>query len=238
MKPSEGNHAPRGGQPSHRFPNFADGGGISHTEADAADRDRFRPLFLGETASSTHTASDDRVADGESLMEQTRQRGYRNGFEAGRQHACQMANHLLAPHVDRFRQNLERLASYQQNIADHASTHMLKLAVAVAERIMGTEAYVTVADLQELRHTLIEAICKRYELHLRYHPQDLSDLQYLMECDGKIKFRMSGGLSIEEDVSVPQGTMINGRKAEQNPSIEDQVLPSLQQLLRKAERKP
>jgi flagellar biosynthesis/type III secretory pathway protein FliH len=147
-----------------------------------------------------------------------------------------MAGNLLAPHADRFLHSLECLASYQQNIADRASSHMLKLSVAIAERIMGSDAYVTVADFQELRHPLIEAICKRYELRLRYHPQDLSNLRQLMETNGKIQLRMGGGLSIAEDANIPQGAMINDRKTEQNPSIHDQVQPILQRLLKKAEQ--
>ncbi len=235
MKSSDIGHASGAGPASHRFPNFADRGGIICTEADAADRGRFQPLFHGTTARSTHAESDKRGADGENQMEQARQRGYQTGFDAGRQDACQMANHLLAPHVDRFRKNLECLVSYQQNIADHASTHILKLAVAIAERIMGTDAYVTMADLQELRPVLIEAIGNRYEMHLRYHPQDLSRLQQVLACDGETRLQMVGGLNIAEDIDVSQGTMIKSPKTAHNPSIEDQVQPFLLKLLRKAE---
>lgn len=231
MKPSENSQAPTSAPASHRFPNFADGGRIFCSEASAADRDPFQPLFHGATASSAHTALDDRAADDNDQMEQARQRGYDNGFEAGRQDGCQMADNLLAPHVDDFRQEVERLASYQQNIADHASTHMIKLAVAIAERIMGIDVHVTVADLQQLRHTLIEAIYKRYELHLRYHPQDLSDLQHLLERKGENRWRTDNGLSIAKDLNVAQGIMINRREAGESPSIQDQVQPSLQQLL-------
>lgn len=236
MKSSDVSHASGVGPASHRFPNFADRGRIIRTETDAADRGRFQPLFHGTAARSTHVDSDGRVADDENQMEQARQRGYQTGFDAGRQDACQMANHLLTPHVDRFQKNLECLVSYQQNIADRASTHMLKLAVAIAERIMGTDAYVTVADLQELRTALIEAIGKRYEMHLRYHPQDLSRLRQLMASDGKARLQMDGGLNIAEDVDVSQGNMIKGPKIVQNPSIQDQVQPFLQKLLMKAEQ--
>lgn len=232
MKRSENSQAPINGAVSHRFPNLADGGSKFCSEAGAADRDQFQPLFHKATASSAHPALDDRAADDDNQMEQARQRGYDNGFEAGRQDACQMANNLLAPHVDGFRQALGRLASYQQNIADHASTHMIKLAVAIAERITGADVLVTVADLQQLRDTLIDAICKRYVLQLRYHPQDLSNLQHLMECN---RWQRDRGLSIAKDFNVAQGAIINGREAGENPSIQDQVQPSLQQLLIKAE---
>jgi flagellar biosynthesis/type III secretory pathway protein FliH len=240
MKSNEGSHVTSSCPASHRFPDFAEGGRIYHTETNTGECDQFQPLFNDASACSTHPASDDRTTNGENQMEHARERGYQRGFKAGRQDACQMANNLLAPHADLFQQNLERLASYQQNIADHASTHMIKLAVAIAECIMGADAHVTVADLQDLRQTLIEAICKRHELHLRYHPEDLANLQHLMECNGEDKWRMAFGLNIAEDLNVPKGAMSNGRDAEKSPSIEGQVQPSLQQLLNKAEqaRKP
>lgn len=235
MKPGQESQASMSRPATHRFPNFTDGGRISCTETSAADRHPFQPLFHGETASNTHPASDDRTADGNQQMEKARQRGYDNGFDAGRQDACRMADNLLAPHVEGFLKKLERLTSYQQYIADHASTHMLKLAVEISERIIGADAHVTVADLQALRPTLIEAICKRYELHLCYHPQDLSNLQHLMECKGENGWRTADGLNIVKDLNVSQGAMINGSEVEESLSIEDQVQPSLQQLLMNAE---
>jgi flagellar biosynthesis/type III secretory pathway protein FliH len=236
MKPSENSQAPLSGAPPHRFPNLADGCRTFCSEAGTADRDQFQPLTPSTTVSAANPVLNDRTADDNSQMEQARQRGYQNGFEAGRQDACQMANNLLAPHLDGLRQELDRLASYQENIADHASTHMIKLAVAIAERIIGDEVQVTVADLQQLRPTLIEAICKRYQLHLRYHPQDLSNLDHLMACKGENQWHKDRGLNIEKDPKVAQGAMINGREAGESPSIKEQIQPSLQQLLIKAEQ--
>lgn len=236
MKSSEGSHAHVSSPASHRFPNFADGDRNLCTNANTtAEHDQFQPLFHTASASSTHQVSDDHAADGENQMEQARQRGYRIGFETGRQDACQMANNLLAPHVDRFQQNLERLTNYQQHIADHASMHMIKLSVAIAERIIGTNAHITIEDLQDLRRPLIEAICKKHELHLSYHPQDLSNLQHLMECKGANHWQTAVGLSIAEDDNLSQGSMINGRGAEENPSLQSQIQSTLQQLLKKAE---
>ena len=236
MKPGEESQAPPSGAASHRFPNLGGDGEAFCSDVGTAERDQFQPLFHGATASSADSASDDRSAENNHQMEQARQRGYDNGFESGRQDARQMADNLIAPHVDSFRQALERLASYRQNIADHASTHMIKLAVAIAERIMGADVHVTVADLQQLRHTLIDAICNRYELHLRYHPQDLSNLQHLMESKGENRWRADSGLmNIEKDPNVAQGVMIDDRRAEEITSIAGQVQPSLQQLLIKAE---
>jgi flagellar biosynthesis/type III secretory pathway protein FliH len=235
MKSGENSQKPMPVAASHRFPNLGDGGRTFCSKTGAADRDQFQPLFHEAKASSANPALDDAAADDNRQMEQARQRGYDNGFEAGRQDACQMADNLLAPHLDGFRQELGRLESYRQNISDHASTHMIKLAVAIAERIMGADVHVTVADLQHLRPTLIDAICKQYQLHLHYHPQDLSDLQHLMACKGENRWPTDSGLSIEKDPNVAQGAMINDREAGNSPSIEDQVQPSLQKLLMKAE---
>lgn len=235
MKYGEESQAPVSGAVSHRFPNLAEDGKAVCSETSAAERDQFQPLFHGVTASGADPALDDRTADNNHQMEQSRQRGYDNGFEAGRQDTRRMADNLLAPHVDGFRQECERLASYGQNIADHASTQMIKMAVAIAERIMGADVHVTVADLQQLRHTLIDAVCKRYRLHLRCHPQDLSNIQRLLECKGENRWRTDDCLSIEEDPDVAQGAMINEGKAEDATSIAGQVQPSLQRLLMKAE---
>jgi flagellar biosynthesis/type III secretory pathway protein FliH len=231
IKLGESDQAHIKGPTSHRFPNLADGGKKFCNEAGAVDRDQFQPLFHEATAPGDDPTVDDRAADDNDRMEQARQRGYDNGFKTGRQDACRMADNLFVPHVDRFRQALKRLLSYQQNVADHASTHIIKLAVAIAERIMGTDVHVSVADLQQLRPALIEAIGKRYQLHLRYHPQDLSDLQLLMDCQGETQWRSNSGLSIAEDVNGVQGAVINGREAEKSPSIDAQVQPSLEQLL-------
>jgi flagellar biosynthesis/type III secretory pathway protein FliH len=235
MNSDEKSQASINGAVSHRFPNLADGVRTPCSDAGAADCNRFQPLFHGAKASNANPALDDAAANDNRQMEQARQRGYDNGLKAGRQDACRKANNLLAPHLDGFRQELERLESYRQKIADHAGTHMLKLAVAIAERIMGAHVHVTVTDLQPLRPALIDAIFKRYELHLRYHPQDLSNLQHLMECNGESRWRTDSGLSIEEDPNVTQGALIDGRKAGKSPSIEDQVQPPLLQLLMKAE---
>jgi flagellar biosynthesis/type III secretory pathway protein FliH len=218
--------------PVHRFPDFAGSDG----EANGAAPDPFHPLFRDAAASDTHPSPDSPEADARRQLEQARHRGYLKGLEAGRQDALRMSENRLAPHADRFLQARDRLAKYQQYIADHASAHMLKLAVEISERIMGADAHVTAADLQQLRTALIEAICKRYELHLRFNPNDLSGLKHLMKASAESDWRISDGLSFDEDSDIPQGAVTNGREAEEGSSIETQVRPSLQKLLMSAER--
>jgi hypothetical protein len=226
---------------AHRFPDFAGSGGISATEANAVEQDPFKPLFRDAAADEVCPSSDGPGDDdANDQMEQARQRGYMKGLEAGRHDACRMADSLLAPLADRFQQAWDCLANYQQYIIDHASTHILKLAVEISERIIGAETFVTVADLQPLHRALIEANYKRYQLQLRYHHQDLSELEHLMECRGGNGLKMTAGLSCEKDLDVAQGALVNDHGNAKGCSLEKQVQQSLAQLLQAIEtaRKP
>jgi hypothetical protein len=231
MKSNKENQAPLRNPALHRFPDFTGSGGACTGEANAAEHDPFQPLFHNAAGCDTHRSPDGSESDTDNRIEQARQRGYLKGLESGRQDACRMADTLLAPHVDRFFQTVDRLATFQQYIADHASTHILKLAVEIAERILGTDAHLSEADLQPLRTTLLEAICKQYRLHLRYNPQDLSDLEHLIKCRGGNGWQIPADLSFGKDLDLAQGSLNNEREQEPNQSIEKIVKPSLEQLL-------
>jgi hypothetical protein len=230
MTTNDDNHPSAPGSAFHRFPDFNDRGSAASGGNDVPGG-MFRPLFREGSVSDTHSVADRRRSANDDRLESVRQKGYAMGFEAGRQEACQSANHLLVPHVDRFRRDLEHLTTYQQHVADHASTHIIALAIAISERIMGAEVRSSVDNLEPIRKSLIDAICRHHQLQLRYHPDDLAGVQHLMDCQGPVSWESMPGLDISSDSSMTRGELLNRHRVDEGKSFCRHVQASLQQVL-------
>ncbi len=229
--PDQNNTLTSSGSTAHQFPDITQQPSAVHDPASSDRRDLFRPLYHDADACDTSADDHGRDDDAQGKLEQVRQKGYQDGFEAGRQDACQLANNLLEPHVSQFHQNIEQLTAYQNHLADHASAHMLRLAIAIAERVMDDGIQTGVEDLKDMRPTLIAAMCKRHQLRLRYHPRDLADLQQLMLCRGEAQWQSTNGVSIIEDDSVPLGELDTTPNRDERAAIDEQIITHLQTLL-------
>lgn len=234
MTTIDDNHPAAPGSAFHRFPDFT-GRGKASAEGNDASHDKFQPLFRDGSASDTLAVADRRRSPNDDRLASVRQEGYTKGAEAGRQDARQAANQLLVPHVDHFRRDLEHLNTYQKRVADHASRHIIALAIAISERIMGTEVQATVEDLEPIRASLIEAIRRHHRLQLRYHPDDLAGVQHLMDGQGPVSWESMPGLDISGDSSLTQGELRNRHQVDEGKSFRQHVQVSLQQVLQRFE---
>lgn len=235
MTSIDDNQATTPGPAFHRFPDFANRD-RAVLNGNAGPGDIFQPLYRDGSASDTRSIADRRRSADDAKLESIRQNGYAKGLEAGRQAACQAANHLLAPQVEHFRQDLEHLATYQQRVADHASAHIIAMALAISQRIMGTDGQLTVDDLEPIRESLIEAICRHHQLQLRYHPDDLAGVGRLMDSQGAAQWESLHGLDISTDRSLVQGELHKRHHIDEGRSISRRVQTALQQVLQHIER--
>jgi flagellar biosynthesis/type III secretory pathway protein FliH len=199
--------APESYPASHHFPAI-DKSGAAGSDGSVVEGDQFRPLFQSASVRPDQAQEPNQRSAPESRVEKARQKGYQLGFEAGRQDACHMAGNILSPRVDEFLTELNRLGSYQSKIADQASAHIIKLALATAECILGTDAETTSNDLQKLRKPLMGAISQQHQLALRYHPRDLAIIRQWMACQDRTQWQSSDGLDVSEDDSISIGGLI------------------------------
>ena len=206
MKSNDESCAPESYPASHHFPTIDRCGAVG-SDGSVVEGDQFRPLFQSTLASPDQAQESNKRSVPENRVEKARQKGYQLGFEAGRLDACQMAGNILSPRVDEFQKELNRLGSYQSKIADQASAHIIKLALATAECILGANAETTSSDLQKLRKPLMGAISQQHQLVLRYHPQDLAIIRQLMACHDRTQWQSGDGLVVSEDDSVSIGEL-------------------------------
>jgi flagellar biosynthesis/type III secretory pathway protein FliH len=215
---------------SHHFPTI-NNCCATGSDGSAVEGDQFRPLFKNASVSSDQAQEPDKRSATENRVEKARQKGYQLGFEAGRRDACQLAGNILSPRIDEFLNNLNRLGSYQSKIAGQASDHILQLALATAQCILGATVETTSNDLQTLRKPLMETINQQHQLALHYHSQDLAIITELMASKDITQWQSSSSLVVSEDDSVSIGGLTAEHQDNGDASLNEIVFTTLQEIL-------
>lgn len=178
---------------AHSFPSFK---GVS--EESASSDAGFQPLFqlsAGNKHSSKITAGDATEGDnGNDPLSVALKESYARGMAAGNKDACSVAQKELEPSLDRFLALINEFSDTYNHISREHSTHIVQLAVAIAEKIVGG-SFGQAADTHvKYSEALDELLRRYYQLSLKLNKSDLDRLADLMNCRGK---EMTSGSAVQ-----------------------------------------
>ncbi len=113
-----------------------------------------------------------RIAELERELERREQAALRKGLEQGRAAAGQEAAAQLKPVLDRFAQTINELSSHRRQLRRDAETDLVRLAVAIARRVLRREISADPDALRGLVKAALEKLEGREIERVRVHPAD------------------------------------------------------------------
>lgn len=131
------------------------------------------------------------------------QRGYEEGRAAGESRAGELAGQLAAPVLTNFGAMVNQLASARKQARQEAEESMVKLALAIAKRILHRELATDPEAILGLVRSAIDRLDAR-EIHkLRMSPGDAQ-----IAIDNRADMNLPKMLEIIADPSLPPGSAI------------------------------
>jgi flagellar assembly protein FliH len=122
-----------------------------------------------------------RVQELQREIERREQAAYRNGLEQGRAAGEQAAAAHLKPVLERFAATIGELSARRRQLRHDAETDVVKLAVAIARRILRRELGVDPDAMLGLVKAALEKIDGREIERVRVHPADAEAVKQQLE---------------------------------------------------------
>lgn len=191
--------------------------------------DGFRPLysFCSEDGTKTdHQGAKDSAA----LLEEVRRQAHFRGVNDGREEAARMARASIVPAMQTFVDKSQGLALENQAAQSQTGPGALALALAVAERILGAAAGVTVEALGDLQPVVAEALLRANQVGLAMHPDDLERLRELMREEG-LPWPDPSHMRLIGDETLDKGQLAVGEPVERPGIIDASVSEHLTTIL-------
>ena len=195
--------------------------------------EEFQPLYCCGTGRSSQAAWKDGEAAPPASAVQHQQEAHPNGFqrglEAGQQEGCRLAIATIAPGRQDLIKTYGDVAQYNQQIVTESAQHIIKLALAVVQKVLSTPSALTPEDLTGIHADLLSSIGDAYRLTLCFHPDDLESLQHVSRCTDLAWLEQST-IAIERELELPKGTVKAYHTGDQRPALEKQMAKNLQEL--------
>jgi hypothetical protein len=214
---------------SHSFPLLSNSPINAKNDSSNSRGDCFKPLFNNvcmDGKISPHRGfgvhgSDDNL-DSE---DQVRRQGFERGFDAGKQDACSLVRQGMAPQVKSFADVFNRWNEIMIRAEENSNLQILKMAVSIAEKILGDAPQCGTGKLDALKTELAEMMRKAYHLELKLNPEDMDALSRLMGCENA-HWDHWDYVTAAEDPEVPKGSVLV-QPGPQTISADDEILLSL-----------
>lgn len=179
-----------------------------------------RPVPLPPAAGQARTGEAERPP-GEWQMEaerraaEARQAGYREGEAAGRHTAAAD----LRPVMERLARSIEELASIRPAALVQAEAGLLKLALAVARRILHRELSIDPEALEGLVRVALQKVRIEEVGRVRVHPEHAALLRAALE-----KLPAGRGVEVQPDPQLePGGVVLETSRGNLDASVETQL---------------
>lgn len=140
-----------------------------------------------------------RLAELERQAAGARQEGFRDGEAAGFQRAA--AN--LEPLMDRLARTVEEIAALRTRIRREAEADLVKLALAIARRILYREVHSDPEALLGLVKAALDKLDAREVQRLRLHPQDAAVVEGRLKRD-----RLPAHFEVTPDAGLERGAAV------------------------------
>jgi flagellar assembly protein FliH len=148
-------------------------------------------------------------------IEHTRTAAFREGETAGHKQAAAEAQ----PVIERLARSVEELVLMRPRLRREAEHDMLRLALAVARRVLRRELAVDPEALHGLALAALEKLNARQIHRVRVHPSMASQIHALLE-----KSAVSGAVEVISDASREPGTLIfETERGNLDASVETQL---------------
>jgi flagellar assembly protein FliH len=158
--------------------NDADVRPIAWRQAPRESRPQVGPNLYAEKAPPTQDASPEA---GLRELEQQSQAAYQRGFQEGEAAGRQAAEARLQPVLDKLGQTIRDLGGYRGRLRQEAEADLVRLAVAIARRILRRELSVDPEALLGVVRAALERISARERCSVRLHPSQVETVQRYLE---------------------------------------------------------
>ena len=218
---------------AHNFPEL-NGDRLSKNRAvsrkdEGAD---FKPLYQ----SDRHCPQSLKAADASGAVDQVREKGYAQGFEAGCKDACLLVQQEITPAIRALSEGLIQLEGFVDDLAQNSAVHISKMALRIAEKILGEPPHLTMADLDFFADDLKHQMAESCRLDLLLNPDDKNNLTQLLAAENSQSSQAPSIITIKDGGDVQSGSL----QAERDPRslfFDDILSKSLSNILTKASTK-
>jgi flagellar assembly protein FliH len=148
-------------------------------------------------------AAQARVAALESDIERREQAAFKKGLEQGRAAAAQEAAGQLKPVLERFAVTINDLAAHRRQLRREAETDLVKLAVAIARRVLRREMSTDPNAMLGLVKAALEKLEGREIERVRVHPADAAAIkQHLEQARSGARFEVIPEPRLERGAAI------------------------------------
>ena len=144
-----------------------------------------------------------RIQELERELESRPRQAYQRGYNEGQAAAIEQANKRLEPVLAKFAQSLQDLATVRKRYLLESEEDAVRLAIAVARKVLHRELSVDPEALLGIVKAAFERVDARDVHRIRVHPEDLPALQRHLAAVG-----MPPRVELAPDTSLERGSVI------------------------------
>jgi flagellar assembly protein FliH len=135
-----------------------------------------------------------RVAAGEDVLRQERDAGFREGEAAGRA----QAQAAVGPVLERLTRSIEELASLRPRLREQAEAELIRLAVAIARRVVRRELTLDPDAIAGLVKAALAQLAVHEVIRVRVHP----------EHEAAVRTCLAGDVEVTGDAALERGSAV------------------------------
>jgi Flagellar assembly protein FliH len=215
---------------THAFPSLHDH--LTRKETPEDPPVRFQPMFKSETSVYSRGVPSQPGEQNNidaACVEHVRQKGFQNGVDKGKIEGLRKARALLEPDLIDFLQAFENVNAFHQHVTETASHQIIRLALQICEKILGSSINLETTDMDTLRHELQKVVAVSHHLTLRMHADDTRELRELT-AGFNLEWPSQGVVSFEAGSLLSRGSL--------QPVADDPQREGLKQFIEKRLREP
>jgi hypothetical protein len=196
---------------SHAFPLLKNNAVIEPTGSSGESDDCFKPLY--HPSAIDGNLSVDRgvgvCCPGEERNSEknARQESFERGFEAGKHDACSLVQEETAPQIKLFADAFSLWNALMIRVEEKSNLQIFKMAVAVAEKILGSPPQYCTGRLESLKADLTTRMRKAYQLEFKLNPKDRDALSRMIACEN-VQWEQWEYITATGDADVHKGALL------------------------------
>lgn len=214
---------------SHAFPLLNNNASIDPTGTSGESGDCFKPLFHAAPMGEDHSPHKGLVvscsAEDRNAEDSARRNGFERGFDEGKQDACDLIQEEMAPQIKSFADALSLWNAIMMRVEDKSNLQILKMAVAIAEKILGAPPQCRTGGLESLKSDLTARMRKAYQLEFKLNPKDLDSLSDFLTSES-VHWGQWDYIAVTGDAEVQRGSL-RLRPGTQGLSADESIIRSL-----------
>jgi flagellar assembly protein FliH len=164
-------------------------------------RARLESDEIGRAAMSDAAAKRAQI---EQIVQEAREKGYREGLEKGREEAVESVRRDLESLVERYSGLLEALAEERVRNLREQELEIISLCVSIAERIVREHIQLDPETVARIASAALERATERDEVVLLVHPDDIAVLETYVP-DFRDRYKTLKKVRIQEDARISRG---------------------------------